>query len=109
MTTSFFMPMVPPTVTHQEKQAGTRNGKPYFYEPAQLKAARAKLTAHLSKHRPKRPYTCGLRLVVKWCFPRGKHHDGAYRTTKPDTDNLQSNDCYPGSRKGVLSHASRAG
>ena len=30
-----------------------------------------------------------MRLVVKWLFPRGKHPDGSYRTTKPDTDNLQ--------------------
>jgi Holliday junction resolvase RusA-like endonuclease len=27
--------------------------------------------------------------MVKWCFPRGEHPDGAYRITKPDTDNLQ--------------------
>ena len=55
----------------------------------ELKAARAKLTAHLSKHRPKTPYRGGVRLVVKWCFPRGRHRDGEYRITKPDTDNLQ--------------------
>lgn len=88
MELQFFMPMIPPTVTHQEKQAGVRNGKPCFYEPAELKAARQKLTAHLSRHRPQRPYTCGLRRMVKWCFPRGRHRDGEYRVTKPDTDNL---------------------
>ena len=26
--------------------------------------------------------------MVKWLFPRGKHPDGEYKTTKPDTDNL---------------------
>lgn len=83
------MAMNPPTVTHQEKQAGVRNGKPYFYEPTELKAARQKLTSHLSKHRPHKPYRCGVRLMVKWCFPRGRHRDGEYRVTKPDTDNLQ--------------------
>ena len=31
----------------------------------------------------------GVRLVVKWLFPRGKHPNGSYRTTKQDTDNLQ--------------------
>lgn len=30
-----------------------------------------------------------MRLAVKWCFPRGTHKNGEYRTTKPDTDNLQ--------------------
>ena len=27
--------------------------------------------------------------MTKWCFPSGDHPDGSYRTTKPDTDNLQ--------------------
>ena len=67
MATEFFMAMVPPTVTHQEKQVRVVNGKPKFYEPQELKAARA----------------------TTWCFPRGKHKDGEYRITKPDTDNLQ--------------------
>ena len=40
-------------------------------------------------HRPSQPITDGIRLVVKWCFPRGRHRDGEYRTTKPDTDNLE--------------------
>jgi Holliday junction resolvase RusA-like endonuclease len=89
MTTKFFMPMKPPTVTHQEKQVHVVNGKPYFYEPPELIAARAKLSAHLSKHVPKQKYTGAVRLMVKWCFPRGKHKDGEYKKTKPDTDNLQ--------------------
>lgn len=66
-----------------------RNGKPIFYEPPELRAAREKLTAHLAAHKPEQPYTCGVRLVTKWCFPRGRHADGEYRVTKPDTDNLQ--------------------
>lgn len=89
MTTEFFMPMNPPTVTHQEKQVTVRNGKPCFYEPPELKAARSKLIANLSKHRPIEPYTVGVQMVTKWCFPRGRHGQGEYRVTKPDTDNLQ--------------------
>ncbi len=86
----FFLPMVPPTVTHQEKQIGiTKAGKPYVYEPAELKAARTKLTDYLTQHRPTAPICTGVRLVVKWCFPRGSHADGEYRITKPDTDNLE--------------------
>ncbi len=88
MTTEFFMPMIPPTVTHQEKQVAVKNGKPIFYEPPELKEARAKLTAYLMKHVPKQPYASGVRLIVKWCFPRGRHRDGEYKITKPDTDNL---------------------
>ena len=89
MVTEFFLDIQPPTVTHQEKKIGVRNGKPYTYEPEELKDARQKLTAHLAGRAPKEPYTRGVRLVVKWCFPKGEHRNGEYRTTKPDTDNLQ--------------------
>lgn len=89
METEFFMAMIPPTVTHQEKKVSVKNGRPVFYEPPELKDARSKLMAYLSQHVPKHNYTTGVRLVVKWCFPKGKHKNGEYRTTKPDTDNLQ--------------------
>lgn len=87
--TEFFMPMIPPTCTHQEKKVAVVDGKPVFYEPQELKDARRKLKAHLSKHIPEQRYDCGVRLVTKWCFPRGRHYDGEYRLTRPDTDNLQ--------------------
>lgn len=86
--TEFFMPMIPPTITAQEHQVRMVKGKPIFYEPLKLKNAKDKLTANLSKHKPTEPYTSAVRLIVKWCFPRGKHSDGEYRITKPDTDNL---------------------
>lgn len=60
-----------------------------LYEPPELKAARQKLVAYLGQHVPDEPYHCGVRLITKWCFPRGKHLDGTYRLSKPDTDNLQ--------------------
>lgn len=90
MIRNFFLAMVPPTVTHQEKKIRVVNGKPIVYEPEELKAARMKLRDYLAPYRPERPLTCGIRLLVKWCFPiTGDHYDGEYRTTKPDTDNLQ--------------------
>lgn len=89
MKTEFFIPMIPPTVTHQEHKVAVVNGKPVFYDGPELKAARQKLTAYLSKYKPTQRYESGIRLIVKWCFPRGKHKDGEYRITKPDTDNLQ--------------------
>ena len=48
----FFLAMVPPTATHQEKQVRVVKGKPIFYEPAALKAARAKLMGRLDKYKP---------------------------------------------------------
>ncbi|MEG1523971.1 MAG: RusA family crossover junction endodeoxyribonuclease [Clostridia bacterium] len=83
------MAMIPPTITHQEKKIGVRKGTPYTYEPPELKEARSRLEAHLAQHVPDAPYRSGVRLVTKWCFPRGTHADGEYRITKPDTDNLQ--------------------
>lgn len=93
MQTEFFMPMIPPTKTYQEKEVRIVyvNGqpKPQFYEPAELKAVRSKLAAHLAKHVPDKKYTKAIRIIVKWCFPiKGKHYDGEYKITKPDTHNL---------------------
>lgn len=87
----FFMPMIPPTVTDQEHRINkTQSGKIIVYDSPDLADAKAKLTAHLSKHRPKEKITCGVRLIVKWLFPvTGDHRDGEYKTTRPDTDNLQ--------------------
>ena len=89
MKTSFFLPMIPPTVTHQEKDIAVRNGKPVVYEPAELKAARSKLMSHLAGQKPGAPFRGPIRLMVKWLFPMGENHnDGEWKTTKPDTDNL---------------------
>ena len=89
MRTEFFMPMKPPTKTHQEKEARCVKGKPQFYEPAELSAVRVKLTSHLAGHVPEKKYTGAVRLMTKWCYPiTGKHKDGEWKTTKPDTDNM---------------------
>lgn len=82
------MPMIPPTATAQEKKWRAVKGKPVGYDPPEVLDARSKLTAHLSEHRPERPLEGAVRLLVKWCFPRGRHRDGEYRATRPDTDNL---------------------
>ena len=48
-----------------------------------------KLQAHLARHVPDKPYTTAVRVVTKWCFPLTEgHYDGEYKTTKPDTHNL---------------------
>ena len=86
----FFMPMIPPTITAQEHKVKIVNGKPVFYDPPELKQAKDKLIGHLGKYMPQEKYESPVRLVVKWCFPlSGKHSNGEYKHTKPDTDNLQ--------------------
>lgn len=92
MEVKFFLPMIPPTVTHQEKAVRVVKGKPQFYEPSRLKAARQKLLAAVAQHRPETPATGPVNLVVTWCFPldrAGRHKHGDPKVTKPDTDNLQ--------------------
>ena len=90
MKIQFFLPMIPPTVTHQQKKVHVVNGKPVHYEPARLAAARSKLTSELWKNRPDRQLRGPVRLMVKWCFPvKSKHTDGEWKITRPDTDNLQ--------------------
>lgn len=90
----FFLPMQPPTVTHHAKQlhAYMKGGKPcaVLYDSPALKDAHAKLHAHLAPHAPPAPLEGPVQLVVKWRFPcTARHRDGQYKTTKPDTDNLQ--------------------
>ena len=48
MSTEFFLAMNPPTVTHQKHKVAVVNGKPVFYDPPELKAARQKLMAYLA-------------------------------------------------------------
>ena len=91
MVIEFFLPMKKiPTTTHQQKKVNTRFGKPIFYEPADLKNARAKFESLLAQYVPPDKFKGAIRLTVKWCFPRiKKSYAGQYKTTKPDTDNLQ--------------------
>lgn len=85
----FFMPMIPPTVTHQEKKVVVRYGKPLFYEAEDLKDARQKLKSALIEHIPQTPFNGPLRCITKWLFPiKGKRTHGQWKTTTPDTHNM---------------------
>jgi len=87
--TEFFIAMIPPTTTFQDKKITIKNNKAMIYSSPELKAVRVKLTAHLAKHVPEQKYTGAVQLVTKWLFPRtGGHRDGEPKTTRPDLDNL---------------------
>ena len=91
MRLEFFMPMVPPTVTHQAKRlAITKAGRPVMFDSAELKAVRAKLRDNLGPHVGDAKFEGALRLMSKWCWPcEGTAHvNGEYHTDKPDTDNV---------------------
>lgn len=86
----FFMPMVPPSTTFQAKELAVVKGRAVIHDSPQLHAVKAKLLGHLSKYVPEEPITGPVRILVKWCYPvTGKHRPGQWKTTKPDTDNLQ--------------------
>lgn len=99
MKIEFFLPMIPPTVTQQEHKVMIRNGKPFFYEPAELKAARKKLMDFVVRYVPEAPILGTVRLTTKWIWPlpkkqidrlksTGLHDFMMYKSTKPDTDNI---------------------
>lgn len=81
--------MDPPTKTQQEHRIGKRrDGSMYVYEDRDLKEARLKIQKALLQVPHEQIRDGAIRLTVKWLFPRGNHRDGEYKTTKPDTDNL---------------------
>lgn len=83
----FFVPMKLPTITAQEQKIGVRNGKPYKYDPPELKAARALFRDHLAKFTPPEPITGPVRLHTVWCYRSDAHKAGEWKASKPDTDN----------------------
>ena len=97
---NFFLPMIPPTVTHQEHKFKIVKEKVVVYEPPRLKDARQKFMACLKAQKHNIPgwdflfpLEGPVRLVTKWIWPcdcaEGEtHRVGEWKTTKPDTDNL---------------------
>ena len=99
MKISFFLPMVPPTVTHQEHAFKVIRGRVVVYEPPRLRDARQKFVALLAEQaryfqrvengEPLLPLEGPIRLTTKWLFPVDDEHPrSAWKTSKPDTDNL---------------------
>ena len=86
MKIEFFLPMAKtPTITQQEHQVRIVNGKPIFYEPQELKAARQLLMDSIAKYVPDQPLDGPIQLITKWIWKGPKT---SYKVTKPDTDNL---------------------
>lgn len=85
-----FLLMTPPTVTAQENKVAVVRGKPIIYKPEKIKQAKKEITKHLRPFVPSVPLEGAIELKVVWYFPRGKSHKHLeWRTTRPDTDNLE--------------------
>lgn len=86
---NFRLDIVPPTVTAQQKGERVVGGRIHHFEKRRVTEARTMLTNELRKHAPAEPMAGPVRLEVMWFFPTKSHHDGEWRITRPDTDNLQ--------------------
>lgn len=86
----FFLDGKIPAGTHQMKKVAVVNGKPRFYEPESLKAAREYYMAMLKSHAPKAPLKGAISLETIWYYKPSKSNKvkNGLKTTAPDTDNL---------------------
>jgi len=92
----FFLPIQIPTATAQERRVVpgkvSKDGKhtrPLFIDTPELANARGKYLAHLAQHKPEKKLTGPLSMRIVWCFKATHNHrHGAWKASKPDTDNL---------------------
>lgn len=96
MILQFFLPMIPPNVTHHAKKLAAyvdgKTGKPkaVLHDTEELRDVHAKLHGALAPHAPDTAMPGPVRLIVKWIFPADdKHRPEEWKTSKPDTDNLE--------------------
>ena len=94
---SAFLPMKPPSVTHNALVAyivgGGRGAHAAIRKSDELKTAEDLICVWLKSvtkvSENFQPLTGPLRCVVKWCFPASpKHPDGTPMTEKPDMSNM---------------------
>lgn len=95
LVTRFMLDFNPPTVTHQEQKIRVLWDKknkrhiPQKYNPPELEEAKQLYLAHLNQHRLPDPLLGPVALMVQWRFLTArKKLDQTWKTTKPDTDNL---------------------
>lgn len=85
----FTIEVDPKTIpTAQHKRMSTRGGKPVFYDSAQMKRAKTELLLRLKENSPTEPIRGPVKLSTMWMYHSDKHAERAYKTTRPDTDNV---------------------
>lgn len=87
---NFFLPMDPPTTTHQTGATRIVKGRIVYYEPQNLIEARSKIRSNLARYRPKTAFSGPIRFVSKWLFRirKSAYSEGEWKITKPDCDNM---------------------
>lgn len=89
--TEFFLPLKKiPTVTSQQKGINGRGDKPVVYTKQEIFVVKRRFMAMLTAYAPEAKLTGPVRLVTKWMYhdESGRHRDGEYKITRPDTDNI---------------------
>lgn len=82
--------MDPPTATSQENKTAVVNGRIMHYKSKGAKQTFSVLTAALRPFAPAVPLDGPLKLECLWKFRANKTHPhSSWKTTRPDTDNLQ--------------------
>ena len=77
-----------PKGTDQQKGVRIVKGKPYFYKKPNVEGAEYKFKAALNEHKPVRPCTRPVKLLVWFAFDtKNKKLWGQPKPTRPDTDN----------------------
>jgi len=86
----FFIPIIPPTVTAQQKGARIAGDSIVFFTKDEVRESKVKLRAHLAQHRPASPIPGPLQLVQKWIWPNLKKQQPRpyWKDTRPDCDNV---------------------
>jgi len=87
----FFLNLIPPTSTAQMKKVRFQFGHPVIYTPKKIQLIKKDLISHLEEYKPETPYLGALALRIWWVFPvhNYSHKHLEWRTTRPDTDNLE--------------------
>jgi Holliday junction resolvase RusA-like endonuclease len=89
----FFLNFEPdiPTLTHQQgiKPFVRKNGKPGIRKTPELESLEQLFEAKLAQFAPPAPWDCPIKFCASWTFLRPQSVRSHWKTTKPDTDNLQ--------------------
>ena len=89
-----FLPVEPPSVTHNDLTVRYRPKKgggqvPYVAKRDRLREAEDRIRPHIARLAPSTPLMGVLRETVKVVWEcDGKHPAGSAKTTKPDVDNV---------------------
>lgn len=91
-----FLDILPPTATAQQKGAYRAGNSIRFYTKANLKAIETTYGILLARHRPAKPLTGPIHLVIRYTFPLRSGEYARYirqgyrlHDVRPDLDNLE--------------------